>query len=553
MTTEKRLYDLIFSVLVVFAIYLLEILFRGLDNNTLVRWAWLFDKKLSLMYFLLTFLSLLLAYIASTFIRFGIKTLLVLSLIILAPSFYLPEVIIDSSRYFIQAKYLSTHGVQYFLKNWGTEIPAWTDTPLIPFIYGLLFRFFGEHRFVVMSFNSLLLIFSLGITYKTGKLLFNEKAGTYSAALLCSIPYLFLLTPQLLVDTNTMFFFILSIYLLISSICKGGTFRSILAGLGIALALLSKYSVWAISFIYPLILVVFYLKRKKDFKFSAFYSLALGFSIIVILVLLKRDLFLDQLFLLLGFQRKGLQTWSEGYISIFFYHMYPLIIVFCILGLTVALKDKDIFILIPLCFFVFIFIFSAKRMRYLIPFFPLIALLAGYGLSSIYNEQKQRYLAMAAIFWSFIVLSFLYQPFLNKTSMKNLLFAARQLQKLPSSEVNVTALAQSGSLANTSVATTILDYYLDKKLIFIGAWQKTKKESLPEYHPLRFTWEISLPSYYKGRADLKNPMVVIHDRPKGPNNADCSPYMEFLSNTGFFRFKTHISLYRKTCLKLLPL
>jgi len=45
----------------------------------------------------------------------------------------MPEVNIDASRYFTQAKHLELFGVRYFLSEWGREIHAWTDMPLIPF------------------------------------------------------------------------------------------------------------------------------------------------------------------------------------------------------------------------------------------------------------------------------------------------------------------------------------------------------------------------------------------------------------------------------------
>ncbi len=550
MSAHNRLYDFTLSVLLIFTIYIIGNLLRGLDDNTLVRWAWLFNKRLSLFYFFLTFLSLILAYVASYTLPLRIYYLLPVPLILLFPVYNLPEVIIDSSRYFIQAKYLEVNGIVYFFKNWGTSITAWTDTPLIPFLYGLIFKLIGEFRVAVFIFNTILFIFSVFLTYKIGTILFNEKTGLYSSALLCSIPYLLLLTPQLLVDVNTMFFFVLSVYMLLMSAYRGGIFRAIIAGLSITFALLSKFSIWAISFIYPIILFVVYLKRGKSFRSSSLNALFLGTLIISIFVFLKWDILIKQFNLLLGFQKTGLQTWSEGYISIFFFHMYPLMIPFCLLGLYMAIKEKEASIFIPLCFFLFLILFSAKRMRYLIPFFPLFVLMAGYGLSKIHNEHKQRYLVFAAIFWSFIVLSFIYSPFLNRTNMKNIQLAAIEINREPLSKVNVIALPQTYSLANSSIAMALLDYYSDKDLIFIGNWKNTKNDKLPEYHPLRFSWEINLPDYYKGYIEPDNPLVVIHDKTGGPATVDCAPYKEFVSNTGLFRYKIHLSLYKKTCLNI---
>ena len=56
-----------------------------------------------------------------------------------------PEMIVDASRYFTQAKHLELYGFGYFFREWGNGINAWTDLPAIPFLYGVaLCGFRGE-------------------------------------------------------------------------------------------------------------------------------------------------------------------------------------------------------------------------------------------------------------------------------------------------------------------------------------------------------------------------------------------------------------------------
>src|SRR5208282_6633323 len=100
-----------------------------------------------------------------------------------------PEMIVDASRYFTQAKHLELYGTGYFLREWGKTIEVWTDMPLMSFIYGLVFRYLGEARIYIQLVTTLLFSFTVVLTYMIGKTLWDKETGFYGAMFLLGIPY----------------------------------------------------------------------------------------------------------------------------------------------------------------------------------------------------------------------------------------------------------------------------------------------------------------------------------------------------------------------------
>jgi hypothetical protein len=101
-----------------------------------------------------------------------------------------PEVIIDASRYFSQAKHLELHGSWAFLREWGGAIGVWTDLPAVPFAYGVAFRYLGESRAVIQGITTLLFGLAVVSTYRIGRTLMNAETGLLAGLLLLGFPYL---------------------------------------------------------------------------------------------------------------------------------------------------------------------------------------------------------------------------------------------------------------------------------------------------------------------------------------------------------------------------
>src|ERR1700690_2498722 len=130
-------------------IFLTQYFFRSLDDNRLVGWesAFRFASPLNIIFFLVA--GVISAFIISHISSIGSRPALLLFTSSYALSILFwdePELILDVSRYFSQAKYLELYGFGFFFREWGREIFAWTDMPVVPFIYGSIFRLFGESR-----------------------------------------------------------------------------------------------------------------------------------------------------------------------------------------------------------------------------------------------------------------------------------------------------------------------------------------------------------------------------------------------------------------------
>jgi hypothetical protein len=91
---------------------------------------------------------------------------------------------VDASRYFTQAKHLELYGVKYFVSEWGKDINAWTDMPLVPFLYGVVFSIFGETRIYIQILNTTFFSLTAVLTFELGKILWDEETGFFAGVLL---------------------------------------------------------------------------------------------------------------------------------------------------------------------------------------------------------------------------------------------------------------------------------------------------------------------------------------------------------------------------------
>jgi len=140
--------------------------------STLTSWRCVFADKGPARVFLLLLPALMLAVPLSSFDlpeKNPVVFLFLLSVLSCLPFIDSPEYLLDSARYFLQAKYLKVYGISVFFREWGGEITAWTDLPLVPLVYGILFKLFGETKLVITFLNVLLFGF-------TNTHLFNRPA-----------------------------------------------------------------------------------------------------------------------------------------------------------------------------------------------------------------------------------------------------------------------------------------------------------------------------------------------------------------------------------------
>ena len=170
---------IIISLLTLLAFIILFVC-RTLDDNRLTSWEWAFLYADPARIFLILIFSILIAYFLSRlpFVdKHPALFLFTFSFAISSLFWREPEIILDASRYFTQAKHLEVYGAGYFVREWGKAIPAWTDMPVMPFLYGLIFKFFGEARIYVQIFTSILFSLTAALTYLIGSTLWNRDTG----------------------------------------------------------------------------------------------------------------------------------------------------------------------------------------------------------------------------------------------------------------------------------------------------------------------------------------------------------------------------------------
>jgi 4-amino-4-deoxy-L-arabinose transferase-like glycosyltransferase len=255
---KKNGYILIFSILTILTYFVLFAA-RTADDNRLTSWQWTFNSVNITEIFLILLAGLIPAYLfsrVSFFERYPVICLFSLSYIIAALFWGAPEVIVDTSRYFTQAKYLEVYGIERFIKEWGKDIYVWTDMPLMPFLYGLIFKFFWEIRLYIQIFTTLLFAVTVVLTYLIGKELWSEEVGFFGGLFLLGMPYLLTQSPLMLVDIPTTFFLTLSVFTCIKALNRGGMWIGF-SSIAIFLAFFSKYSTWPMLSVLVVIFVVY--------------------------------------------------------------------------------------------------------------------------------------------------------------------------------------------------------------------------------------------------------------------------------------------------------
>ena len=464
----------------------------------------------------------------------------------------------DASRYFTQAKYLEVYGIEFFCREWGKAIFSWTDLPLVPFLFGLMFKFLGESRLAIQIFTTLLFSGVVLLTALIGKELWDEETGFYGGMLLLGIPYLFVQVPLMLVDVPTMFFFTLAVFTFLRALSGNGREAILASSLSLFLAFFSKYSAWPMLSVLVVIMLV---RIRQQGHVGVNHILMRGVVIfsaaallIGVVVFSKFDAFSDQVKLLMSYQGPGLGRWAESFMSTFFFQMHPFITLFALFSLWVAFRRRDSRYLIICLLPVLLILFQIKRIRYTIPLFPMVALMASYGLQRIENSELKRFITSCVVISSVAVALFAYLPFTQKMSAANLKKAGDFLNTLDENAVEVFTLMPKEPVLNPAVEVSLLDLYTRKKIVYHG------EPSVPpggdiQSSPLRFTWEFKTPSYYaqKDRSrDDEMAAVVISGEGKehlpyalGQRLKDYHLVSRFNVDEGVFEHKTFVSVYRQ--------
>lgn len=494
------------------AAFLTLFVFRAQDDNRLTSWQWVFTDADVFRITPILVLGLVLAY---ALVRVPLpryrpaSVLFVLSFAVAALSWSEPEVIVDVARYFTQAKHVELYGVGYFLTQWGGQIGAWTDLPLVPLLYGLIFSLLGENRIFIQIFTTLLFSGTVVLTYLIGKTLWDETVGFYAGALLLGMPYLLAQVPLMLVDVPTMFFLTLAVFMTIQALERGGTKLVLLAALAVALAFCTKYSSWLMLSVLPVVFVARHWRGARSVWLRAATLATASVVLIGVFVLPNLGVIMRQLEILQSYQAPGLERWHESFASTFLFQIHPFITGAALFSAYAAYKQRDARYAIILWLPLLMVLLEIKRIRYLLPMFPMLALMASYGLREIRDQGVRKLVVLCSVASSVVITVFGFLPFVQGASAANLKQAGEYLDSLATDRVEVIALAQLHALVNPAVSVPILDLFTSKRLVLRNDLVAAPAAQVLNKSSLRFTWEYRNPPYYAAATDATAAGAVL--------------------------------------------
>jgi hypothetical protein len=533
------------------AVFLTLFLLRSLDDNRLTSWRWLFiDADVFWITPVLAASLFLAAALARRPFpaRSPAAALFLFSFAAAAVSWGEPEVIVDASRYFTQAKHIELYGLGYFLREWGGQIAAWTDLPLIPALYGMVFSVAGESRIYIQIFTTMLFSASVVLTYLIGRELWDETTGFHGGLMLLGMPYLLTQVPLMLVDVPTMFFLLLAVFTTLKALERGGGRLLALASVAVALAFWSKYSAWFFLSVLPVVLLTHF-KHAPPLFLRAAVLILISLVLISATSLPLSDVLGAQLELLRSYQLPGLARWEESPVSTFLFQLHPFIAAAALVSVYAAFRKQDARYAIVLWLPALVMVLGINRIRYILPVFPMLALMAAYGLKEVRRAYLRRYIVLCVVASSLVLSVLGFRPFVQKTSSANLQQAGAYLDSLNVAEVEVIALQQRRVAINPAVSVPLLDLHTAKRLVFrpdpVAPAERDAKTAA-----LRFTWENKNPKYYEAGAGGFMAVAVIADDEAQPLPDRIAQRLrgyrlsrQFIASEDVFGYRTIVKVY----------
>jgi len=153
--------------------------------------------------------------------------------------------------------------------------------PAFPFIISLVWRITGESYAAAAVLNPIFAVGGAYVFFLLLKNMFGLKEGVVGSLLLMASLEVFVWTNQILVHGVGMFFMILSVYIFWLAIAGRGTYYFPLAGVALALAALTRYTLAILIPVFPIMLLVLWFssraKSRTHFPWKSLGLMVLGF------------------------------------------------------------------------------------------------------------------------------------------------------------------------------------------------------------------------------------------------------------------------------------
>jgi 4-amino-4-deoxy-L-arabinose transferase-like glycosyltransferase len=526
---------------------------RHLDDNSLASWAWTLEGRDLVAVWVL---HLAVVAAAAALCRWTLPGQLRLPAAVLA-AFVAgaalrgePEAIVDAARYFVQAKELARLGLPSFIRDWGGAIAAWTDLPLPALLYGAVFGFFGEHRWAAQLLGAALFALTSLATARVGALLWGPGTGARAALLLLAVPCLLVNVPLLMADVPAMAAVATALWAFLALLARGGAWRLLAATFALAAALLVKYSTWVLVAAAAGAALMLEAPRHGRAAISrGVAALAAASLAPALFAFLKPGLVERQLALLSGFQWEGLRRWVESYPSTFLFQAHPLLAIAALVALRQGWRERDRRVVVAAALPLALLALGVRRSRYLLPAFPMIALLAARGLE-VLPGRSRRFASLAAVGFSLVTVFALQLPFLQWVNAANLRDAGGYLDERGVRSAAVAVLPAPGVSLNPEVAVPLLDYHTAARVVVVGPPPVPPPAGELRTSSFRFTWEGLLPEWYRpGTApDGDAALVLVSGDPGAPppilaERAGVRPPDAVFARDAVFRYRTLVSVW----------
>ncbi len=318
--------------------------------------------------------------------------------------------------------------IRNMAKNGDLLTPIWNKEPFFdkPPLYfwfsALSYKLFSSHEFAIRFFSALSAAGTAVVLFFLATLLFNKKVALISVAVLIStVGFLYRARTGNL-DVFLAFWLLFAIFSFYKGYKENRPRWYLMMGFTTAMAFLTK---GAIAYVFPVFAALFLLVRK-DLKQNFFWvSLLLSISTVgvwyVVSYLVNGPEFLRTFsthqfikisnsyvfwenFSLdfVSYLKSGLKVWFLFFVPAFLYSVYRL------------RKTPVVLLLVYLLFFLILLSFSENKSNwFLVPFYPIIALIVGYSISNwITKTLRNKYslLAVIVVFLLAVIQLYMYKP-----------------------------------------------------------------------------------------------------------------------------------------------
>jgi hypothetical protein len=314
-----------------------------------------------------------------------------------------------------------------------------------------------------------------------------------------------------------------------------------------------KYSTWVLFSVLPVIFLVHHAAGPQKARRAALAVCGLALLMILPLGIALQEVIMAQIGLLIDYQRPGLARWSESFVSTFFFQTHPLAPIAALVGLGIGLRHKDRKILIPAYLVILlVVILQVKRIRYLLPIFPMLAMVAAYGLRRLPSPRLRKFLVLSALGGALTLALGGFLPFTKQLSIVNIQAGGRFLDTLAAADIAVYTPPQRANQANLALNIPLLDLFTDKRVYSLTPSAERPSPAMDLTSAFRFTWDQKLPDFYQPPSDGPGKPAALVVISSGPPHlapavrarvAQYRRVQAFTQKTGLFSYTTFVTIY----------